>query len=70
MDDDVLCSNIHVLAKTLTSADANCGPLSVFRAFGMPNLAKFLFELLDDGSERHCVEASKFDVVMVIITDD
>ena len=36
----------------------------------MPNLAKFLFELLDDGSERHCVEASKFDVVMVIITDD
>lgn len=58
------------LAKTLASVDANCGPLSVFRAFGMSNLAQYFFQLLDGGSERHCVEASKFDVVMVIITDD
>ena len=36
----------------------------------MSNLAQYFFQLLDDGSERHCVEASKFDVVIVIITDD
>ena len=59
----VICSNWYFIEKSRKSSLMNCGPLSVTRVFGIPNLAKWGFSFF----MTDLFKAVNFEEVRVIV---